>query len=169
MKRRQRSTDMAKWRSASSSRSSVAGPGRALRSVLLRRMAALHCRGRTQPPATASNIGRRGRTGLQLAPDLDGRPGLPAHAHARGRTQARPAKPSTRHQPGTRRDAACGESFAQGPAAKAPKETSKPGPCSSTDNHKQDTRKCRAATRQGEDTATRKENRTVCLFQFLCL
>ena len=85
MKRRQRSTDMAKWRSASSSRSSVAGPGPALRSVLLRRMAALHCRGRTQPPATASNIGRRGRTGLQLAPDLDAhaqadrRPGLLSH------------------------------------------------------------------------------------------
>ena len=35
MKRRQRSTDMAKWRSASSSRSSVAGPGRPLLSVLL--------------------------------------------------------------------------------------------------------------------------------------
>ena len=88
---------------------------------------------------------------------------------AAGRTQAWPAKPSTRHQPGTRRDAACGASFAQGPAAKTPKATSKPGQCMSTDNLKQDTRKCRAATRQGEDTATRKENRTVCLFQFLCL
>ena len=94
---------------------------------------------------------------------------LPAHAHARGRTQVWPAEPSTRHQPGTRRDAACGASFAQGPAAKTPKATAKPGPCMSTDNLKQDTRKCRAATRQGEDTATRKENKTVCLFQFLCL
>ena len=83
--------------------------------------------------------------------------------------QAWPAKPSTRHQPGTRRDVACGASFAQGPAAKMPKATSKPGPCMSTDNLKQDTRKCRAATRQGDDTATRKGNRMGCLFQFLCL
>ena len=125
-------------------------------------------RGRTQPPATASSIVHRGRMGLVFnigTGQMGARPGLPAHAQAW--TRAWPAEPPTRHQPGTRRDAACGEPAALGAAAKTPKAAAeiKPGPCMSTDNLKQDS----STTGRIEDTATRKGNRMVGLFQLLCL
>ena len=39
----------------------------------------------------------------------------------------------------------------------------------STNNLKQGTRNCRAATRQGEDTATRKGNKAIHLYRISCL
>ena len=39
----------------------------------------------------------------------------------------------------------------------------------STNNSKQRTRNCRAATRQGEDTATRKGNKAIHLYRISCL
>ena len=125
------------------------------------------CRGRTQPPATASSIVHRGRMGLvfNIGTGQMGarpRPGLPAHAQAWAR--AWPAEPPTRHQPGTRRDAACEEPAAQGAAAKTPKAAAKPGPCMSTDNLKQDTQSSNTTGRRHRHTQGKQNGLSLPIF-----
>ena len=97
----------------------------------------------TQP--TASNIGRPPRPNGLGASRPDGAP-VPFCRGRRTKLQACPAKPASRHQP------------AQGAAAKAPKETAKPGPRMSTTNLKQGA--CNCAQLQGSNTTGRRHRHT---------